>query len=40
MKVTRVQSFASDELLVPAGIVIVGGVEWLVQVADKVQQEL
>ena len=37
MKVARMHYFASDELLVPSGIVIIGCVERLVQVADEVQ---
>lgn len=36
----RMRSFARDELPVRAGIVVVCGVEWLVQVADEVQKEL
>ena len=39
MKVARVHSFVRNKLLVPAGILVVGGVEWLMQVADEVQQE-
>ena len=37
MKVASVQSFAADKLLVPSGIVVVCGVERLMQVADEVQ---
>jgi hypothetical protein len=39
MKVARVHSFVRNKFLVPAGILVVGGVEWLMQVADEVQQE-
>ena len=40
MKVARVQPRGGDKLLVSAGIVVVGCVEGLVQVANEVQQEL
>ena len=40
MKVVRVQPRGGDKLLVSAGIVVVGCVEGLVQVANEVQQEL
>jgi hypothetical protein len=40
MKVARVHSFVRNKFLVPAGIVIVGCVKRLMQVADEVQQEL
>ena len=37
VKVARVQPYRGDELLVAAGVVVIGGVERLVQVADEVQ---
>ena len=37
MKVARVHSFSRNKFLVPAGIVVVGGVQRLVQVTDEVQ---
>ena len=37
MEVARVHSFVRNKLLVPAGVVVVRGVERLVQVTDKVQ---
>jgi hypothetical protein len=40
VKVPRTHSLACDELLVPAGIVVVGGVQRLMQVANKVEKEL
>jgi hypothetical protein len=40
MKVARLQSSSCDELLVRAGVVIVGCVEGLMQVAHEVQKEL
>src|SRR5438552_71605 len=40
MKVARVQPSSCHELLVPAGVVIVGCMERLMQVADEVQKEL
>jgi hypothetical protein len=40
MEVARVYSFVRNKLLVPAGVVVIGGVERLMQVADEVQQEL
>ena len=40
MKVSWMHSFACDELLVPTGIVVVGCVKRLVQVADEVEKEL
>jgi hypothetical protein len=40
VKSARVHAFVQNKLLVPAGIVVVRGVERLVQVADEVQLEL
>jgi hypothetical protein len=40
MKVAGVQPSSHDRFLVPARVVIVGGVERLMHVADKVQKEL
>jgi hypothetical protein len=40
MKVARVQPSSCDKFLVPAGVVVIGGVERLMQVADEVQKEL
>jgi hypothetical protein len=33
-------AFSCDKFLVPAGVVVIGGVERLMQVADEVQKEL